>query len=207
MRRTSKRDIFEPVAGGPGASTRISGDAEVKVAAEGAGVHLAHEVPPRRGDDAHVYRAVRVRAYGLDPLLGQDTKELGLNVDGELAELVEKERPAVGFGRRARCALSTAARERAALVAKQGALRQRHRDGAAVDDDERLGRAVAGLVDRLCHELLAGPRLARDEDGGGPVGEAFFSRSKTVRMPLLCPASGPKPLASGRSISRGKVGV
>ena len=136
-------------------------DAEVKVAPERAGVHLAHEIAARRGDDAHVDLAVRVRAAdALDAPLGERAQELRLHVDRELAELVEEDRAAVGLDER-RDALVDRAGERAALVTEERALGEGRRDRAAVDDDERLLRARARLVDRLRDELLAAARLAR----------------------------------------------
>ena len=139
-------------------------DAEVEVAPERAGVDLAHEIAARRGDDAHVDGAVVVGADALDALLGERAEELRLHVDRELAELVEEDGAAVGLDER-RDALVDGAGERAALVTEERALGERRGNGAAVDDDERLVRARARLVDGLRDELLAGARLARDEDG------------------------------------------
>ncbi len=150
-------------------------DAEVKVAPEGARVDLAHQIAAGGGDDAHVDGAVAVGADALDAPLGQRAQELGLHVDGQLAELVEEDGAAVGL-HEGRDALVDGAGERAALVAEERALGQRGRDGAAVDDDEGLVRAGAGLVDGLGDELLAGARLARDEHGevgGGGLLEAL----------------------------------
>ena len=75
-------------------------DAEVQVASERAGVHLADEVATRRGDDAHVDGPVRVRADRLDALLRERTQQLRLDVDRELSELVEEDRPAVRLDER-----------------------------------------------------------------------------------------------------------
>src|SRR4051812_6204672 len=65
------------------------------------------------------------------------------------------------------------ARERAALVSEQLALDELLRDGRAVDLDERLVLARGVLVQRASDELLAGAALARDEHGGGAVGDAL----------------------------------
>ena len=63
-------------------------------------------------------------------------------------------------------AIARRARERAAHVAEELALRQLARDGGAVDLDERAGRAAALLVDGLRRQLLAGARFAQHQHGG-----------------------------------------
>src|SRR5262249_62026548 len=93
----------------------------------------------------------------------EHAEELGLDLERHLADLVEEERAAVGEleaagPRRHR------AREGAALVAEELALRQRGRDRRAVHLDERLPLAAAALVDGASHQLLARPALAQDED-------------------------------------------
>lgn len=55
--------------------------------------------------------------------------------------------------------------EGAALVAEELTFEQRRRDGVAVHRDEVPGFARAQLVDESGDEFLAGPRLARDDDG------------------------------------------
>ena len=139
-------------------------DAEVQVASERPGVHLANEVAARRGDDSHVDGAIRVRADRLDALLGERAQQLRLDVDGQLSELVEEDGSAVGFDER-RDTLVDGAGECAALVTEERALGEGRRDGAAVDDDERLVRARARLVDGGRDELLTAAGLTEDEDG------------------------------------------
>ena len=60
--------------------------------------------------------------------------------------------------------------ERAARVAEQLALEQRLGDGAAVDRDERPGRARRLVVDEPRDPLLARAALAGDEHGGVDLG-------------------------------------
>jgi hypothetical protein len=68
--------------------------------------------------------------------LRQRAKELGLEVDRELSELVEEQGPAVGLGKRSLASLARAG-ERSLLVPEQQALGERARDGAAIDHHER----------------------------------------------------------------------
>src|SRR5207249_9116166 len=55
--------------------------------------------------------------------------------------------------------------ERPALVAEELALEERVREGGTVDGDEAAALALTLEVDRARRELLAGARLAVDEDG------------------------------------------
>ena len=71
--------------------------------------------------------------------------------------------------------------EGAALVAEELGLDHRRRHGAAVDDDEGLGRAAAGEVQRLGDALLAGAGFALHEHrrvGAGERGEARGERAQ-----------------------------
>src|SRR5690606_36068127 len=91
-------------------------------------------------------------------------QELGLEVDVELADLVEEDRAARGL-LEAAAVLADRAGERALLVAEQRRLDEITRDRATVEDDERLVTARRGVVDAPGDELLAGAGLAGDEAG------------------------------------------
>ena len=86
-----------------------------------AGVHLAPQIAPRGGHDTHVDGLVRLRADAFDGALGDGAKQLGLHLFGQLAQLVEEQRAAVGLGERAGAATDCAG-ERALLVAEQQTL-------------------------------------------------------------------------------------
>jgi hypothetical protein len=184
-------DVLEPAAEGGELDAEL-GDAKEEVAPERPLVDLADEVTPRRGDDAHVDGLVGVRADALYALLGERAEKLRLDVDGELAELVEEDGAAVGLDER-RDPPVDGPGEAPTLMTKEGALGEGCRNGAAIDDDERFVRAGACLVDGLRDELLAGARLARDEN--------------TVRIPALFPTSGPNSAASGTDTCSGVVGA
>src|SRR5690606_14567195 len=96
-------------------------DAEEEVAAEPTGVHLRAEIAARRGEDAHVDRLDGRSADALHLALREHAEQLGLEVERELAELVEEQRAAVRLGDRALLALGRA-RERALLVTEEEAL-------------------------------------------------------------------------------------
>ncbi len=168
------RDIVEASAKGREVNSDL-GHPEEEVAAEEAFVDLAGEVAAGGGDDADVDGAVGVAADGFDATLGEDAEELGLEVDGELAELVEEDGAAVGLDKGGDAAVDGAG-EGALLVAEEGGLGEAGGDGAAVDDDDGAVLAGAGLVDGAGDELFAGAGLAADEHrqlGGGDALEAI----------------------------------
>src|SRR5262249_13556240 len=138
-------------------------EAEVEVLAELPAVDLAHEIALRRSDDAHVrvHRLVAADAAELARL--EDAQELRLDVERELADLVEEDGAAV---RELEGALARVdgARERAALVAEELALDERVAHRPAVDDEERLGPARRVRPDRAREHVLARAGLALEED-------------------------------------------
>ena len=76
--------------------------------------------------------------------------------------------PSASFELAAR--LPVGAREGALLVAEQLAFQQRLGQRRAGDRDEGFGGAVAGVVDRARHQLLARAALALDEHGAAQAG-------------------------------------
>ena len=81
-------------------------------------------------------------------------------VRGEIADLVEKDRPAVGDLETAG-PVSHRASERTAHVAEELALEHLARDGTAVHSNKRLVRAPATLVDFVREQFLAGAGFAK----------------------------------------------
>ena len=117
----------------------IDGQPIVEVLAEAPGLDLRHQVAVGGGDDAHVGV---LRAHLADALVApllQHAQQLALQLQRQLADLVEEQRAAVG-GLEAPHAIARRARKRAAHVAEQLALRQLARDGGAVQLDERAAR-------------------------------------------------------------------
>ena len=85
-----------------------------------------------------------------------------MQIKGHVADLVQKQRAAIGL-LKAAPAGGLRARERTALVAKQFALEQILRDGGGVDGHKGLVGAGRVFVQRVRHQLFARARLARDE--------------------------------------------
>jgi hypothetical protein len=89
-------------------------------------------------------------------------QELGLKAWRHLADLIEQERPAMGFLEQA-LLVRGRARERALDVAEELRLEERLGERRAVDGDEGPARALARVVDGLGDQLLARSRLTVDE--------------------------------------------
>ena len=93
------------------------------------------EIAVRGGDDADVDRALDVRSDPADHAVLQDTQQLDLHRRGRIADLVEKDRPAVGFVEQA-ALLADRSGERAPLVAEELGFQEVLGKRAAVDGDE-----------------------------------------------------------------------
>ena len=101
-----------------------------------------------------------VRAsHALELALLQHAQELGLEVEGHLADLVEKDRAAVGQ-LEAALARRQGTRERALLVPEELTLLEARSDCGAVDLDQRPVCAEAALVDGAGNQLFSGACLA-----------------------------------------------
>ena len=120
---------------------REDAEAVVEVFAEGLVVDGLEQVAVGGGDDPDVDRQRRAAADALDLALLEDAEELGLGLQGEIADLVEEEGPAVGQ-LEAADPPGEGAGEGAFLVAEQLALDQARGQGGAVELDQRLGRAA-----------------------------------------------------------------
>ena len=112
------------------------------------------EIDVRRGDDANVDGAGRVRADPAHLALLQHAQELRLERQRHVADLVEEDRAVVRCLEEAR-ARADGARERALLVTEQLRLEQALRERRAVDRHERLAAPVRGAVQRVRDALLA----------------------------------------------------
>src|SRR5207247_2566059 len=108
-----------------------------EIVTEPTRLHLRREVAQRRRDDADVDLH---RPFGADrsklPRL-EHAQETRLQTGLELADLVEEDGTAVGLLERA-AAIARRAGESAAHMAEELALDEVARNGAAVDDHERL---------------------------------------------------------------------
>ncbi|OPZ05947.1 MAG: hypothetical protein BWZ08_02381 [candidate division BRC1 bacterium ADurb.BinA292] len=137
----------------------------VEILPEFGGFDHLFEVAVGRGDDADIDRDRAAAADALDFALLEDAEEFDLRGGGEVADLVEEDRAAVGQFE-ATLAHRDGAGEGPLLVAEEFAFEDRLGEGGAVDLDEGLVGAEAVVVDRVGDQFLAGAALAADQDGG-----------------------------------------
>src|SRR6185295_15002032 len=104
------------------------------------------------------------RAEPLDLTELEEAQQLGLRLDGDLADLVEEERAAMGR-RQPAGAVALGVGEGPGDVAEELGLEQRPGQGGAVYGDERSAAPRAVDVQRPGDQLLAGAGLAEHEDG------------------------------------------
>src|ERR1051325_8685384 len=125
----------------------------VEILAEHSFANHAPKIAMRGGDDAYVHLLRLRRSEPLERSFLQDAQPLGLQVEGQIADLVEKERAAV---RQLESALTRVhgAGEGAARVSEQLALDERRRQRRTVDNHERVGSTRTAGVNRAGEQLL-----------------------------------------------------
>ena len=162
-----QRDVLDPLAK-RGHADRDEVEPLVEIAPESALLDLALQVAVGGGDDSHVRPALPRVADPLERLLLEEPQELGLDLDRELADLVEKQGSLVG-----RLHLADPIRGRsgegALPVAEQLGLDHALLERRAEHGHERLGRARARVVDHARDDALARPGLAEEQhrEAGG----------------------------------------
>jgi len=128
------------------------------------------EIAVGRCNDPHVDGDGLVSAHALELALLQEAQQLDLDGGRDLADFVEKERALVRL-LEAAVTPSLRARERTALVSEELAFQQRLGEGRAVQLHEGALRPRAAFVNGGGDQLLARPRLARDEHAGSRRGD------------------------------------
>ena len=157
----------------------------VEIFAKGAVVDHLTKVAVRRGDHPDVDRDHACAADALHLARFEHAQELGLKAEGELADLVEKERATIRYFEAALLTVGGAG-ERAAFVPKQDAFDEVRRDRAAVLNDERALRALRRTMNRAGDELLASAGFAANEHrevGGGHLLEHRENLSHAHAVP------------------------
>ena len=117
-------------------------ESEIDVLAEPAGPHFGLEVAIRGGHDARRHGDRPVTAEPGNLSLFDDAQQLRLRRDGELTDLVEKQRTA-GRGFERTLTERCGARESAPFVAEQLVFHEVLREGRGIERDERPRRAGA----------------------------------------------------------------
>src|SRR5262249_5635051 len=138
--------------------------AVVQIVTEAAPFDHPAEVPVRGGDQTDVDVDRPCPTETLELVLLQHAEELRLQLERDLAHLVEEERATVSELEPSD-PLGDRAGERPPLVAEQLALEQARRDGGAVDLDEGPVAAPARIVDGAGDQFLSRAGLAQEEHG------------------------------------------
>jgi hypothetical protein len=120
-------------------------------------------------------------ADGVDLAILQGAQKLDLNVERQFADLVEKQRAAMGFSKFADMFLIGAG-EGAFLMAEQNRFNEFFRDRAAIDGNQRFVLARAGAFDRAGNHFFADAGFALDQDRylrfGGALGQLHNARHR-----------------------------
>ena len=155
-------------------------DAVVEVFAERPFLHAPFEihVGGRHQTELHLDRLVA--AHPLDLAFLDRAQQLGLQVELEVADLVEEERAAV---RQLELAdlLAHGAGEGAFFVAEECALDQLARNGGDIHGDERAIGLLGVAVDHARHQFLASAALTEDEHRGRQAGHLVHAFEHLAR--------------------------
>src|SRR5208283_2205650 len=146
--------------------------AVVEVTAEAAVGDHRSQVAVRGRYQAHVHADRLGAAQTLELLFLQHAEQLGLQLWGNVADLVEEQRPVVPQLETADL-LADGAGEGALLVAEQLALQEPRRDGRAVELDKGALAARAQVVKGTGDEFLARARFATNEHRGARWGDGL----------------------------------
>ena len=153
----------------------------------------------RRGDHAHVDLPLVLATDPADAATLEGTQEAWLELEGHLADLVQKQCPAVGALERPHVT-GNGAGEGAALVPEQLALRQVGGHGATVEHDERARRPRARRVQGMRQHILARAGLAEERHRHIRLREALQSVEHVVHG--LRPGAHAPELPRGGSVAR-----
>ena len=134
-----------------------------QIQAETTGFDLAPEVAIRRRHNPHVHAPRQRLAESPQLAFLNHAQHLGLSAWGELAHLVEKQRPAVRLLEDTG-ALRHGASEGSAAVAEELGFNQVVRQRRAVERAKRFVAPSAAAVDGARDELFSAAALAVDED-------------------------------------------
>src|ERR1700722_8784286 len=125
-----------------------------QVGTKAAFAYRGFEIDVRRGDHPQVDRHGVAPAQAIDLLFLQETKQISLTIERQVADFIEENCSSIARFNPADLAL-VRARERAALVAKQFGLDQMLADRATINRDERAFAARRTFVDRDGGQFLA----------------------------------------------------
>src|SRR4030095_16256036 len=145
-----------------------------QIGPEGAAPHFFGEVPVGGRDHTRIYPDGVRTSNAFEFLFLKHSQQLGLRLQRQLADLVEKNGSLVRELKTS-FLLRDCARESALLVAKQLALNQACRQRRAIHLHDYILLPPAKVVERTGDEFLAGPRFAQQEDIGIRLGHHLYA--------------------------------
>ncbi len=138
---------------------------EKQVLAEPILAHRLTEVAIGGRNQSDIDLQSSAAAQSLEGAILQNPQQFGLQLERQLADLVEKQRAAIG-DLEPSALPSHRARVRTFLATEQLAFDQRSGQRRAVDPDQQPVSPLAGLMHRFGEQLFARARLARQQDRG-----------------------------------------
>ena len=159
-----ERDVLRPLAE-RGKRDREDTESIVQVLAERLLADGLEQIAVGGGDDPDIDFPRGRPADSVELVFLQDAEQLRLRLEGELADLVEEDRPPIGELKPADSP-GDGAGEGPLLMTEKLALDEPGGKCRAVELDQRLIPALAVGVDRPRDQFLARARLAADEHGG-----------------------------------------
>ena len=138
---------------------RIDAQAVIEVFTEMPGGDLRLEIAIGGRDDTHIDPDYAIAAQRLQLALLQDPKQLGLQRQRQLADLIQQQGAAIRHHEVATVIMGRA-REGATPMPEQRAFDQVRRQGGAVDAHQRTRSPPGSIVQPLDHALLAHAGLA-----------------------------------------------
>ena len=153
----------------------------VKVLAKRPLLHEVGQGTVAGGDEPRVHGDLARAAQPADGAVLDGGQHLGLRGRGEQADVVEKQRPAVGRLEQTDAGVLGVG-ERAAFVPEELGLGERLGQRRAVDRDERPGGARALPVQPAGEDALAGAGFALDEHRRQAALEAAFGRDDRLQL-------------------------
>ena len=137
----------------------------VKVAAKRAVRHQPTQIGVRRCNDANIHANRPRRAQPFELLLLQHAQQLRLQLQGNVAYLVQKNCPFVGQFETPDF-LADRSGKRAPFVAEKFAFQQAGRNRRAIHFYKGSFAPRAQIMNRPCDQFLSGPGFAQHQDGG-----------------------------------------
>ena len=168
-------------------------DAVVQVFAETAFPHQLLQVHIRGADQADIHRNGLGTAHTHHASVLDHPQQLGLQVQRNIADFVQEQRPAVGLLKLAYMARMGIG-EGAFYVAEEFALEQRFGNGPGIHRHHRLSAAEAPGMDLPRQHILAGAVFAGDEHRGVGRGNLVHRFPDGGHRPGSAPEHGSFPL-------------